>query len=177
MARLKKGITWRKPKRRSTRVSKFKKKSFVKNRPNVHIVKYDMGDPSKQYEFRADLVSKDAVNLRHNCLESARQTSNRLLEKVLGKGNYHLKLRLYPHHILRENPLAAGAGADRMSTGMAHSFGKVVGSAAVVRTGQIIFSIYVNKQHLEVAKKALERASKKLSPSVVIKFTELKKKK
>ena len=46
---------------------------------------------------------------------------------------YFFQLRIYPHHILRENPLAAGAGADRMSTGMKCAFGKPISVAARVK--------------------------------------------
>jgi len=69
---------------------------------------------------------------------------------------------MYPHHHLRENALAAGAGADRMSTGMAHSFGKCVGLAAQVRRGQILIELSVNREHLDLARKALHRAVYKI---------------
>jgi len=73
-----------------------------------------------------------------------------------------LRLRVFPHHVLRNNPLAAGAGADRMSTGMAHSFGKTVGIAARVRKGQAVFEVGINKDKLQFAKDALNRARKKM---------------
>jgi large subunit ribosomal protein L10e len=63
---------------------------------------------------------------------------------------------------MRENPLAAGAGADRMSTGMKHSFGNPIGSAARVRKGQTVMLIKVNKTNLELGKLALKRAGAKL---------------
>ena len=100
--------------------------------------------------------------LRHNAIESARLTCNRYLEKNLGKGNYHFKIRIYPHHVIKENPLATGAGADRMSTGMKKAFGKPIGVAAQVKKNQILFSVGVDKQHKEVAKHSLKRISYKL---------------
>jgi large subunit ribosomal protein L10e len=47
----------------------------------------------------------------------------------------------HPHHILRENKMITGAGADRMQTGMSHSFGSNVGRAAQVKKGQVIFML------------------------------------
>ncbi len=88
-------------------------------------------------------------------------SSNRLLEKKVGK-DYHLKVRVYPFHVLRENPLASGAGADRMSTGMTKAYGKPVGSAARVHAGQTVIEIRVNKENLNAGREAMIRAAKKL---------------
>lgn len=163
MAKLRKGCAYRRIERPYTRHSKFKNKSFVRAKPNILIVKFDLGDPSKEFTNRVDLVSRDNLQIRHNALEAARQTANRVLEKGLGKGNFHLKIRVYPHHILRENPLASGAGADRMSTGMKKSFGKVIGVAARVKDGQTILTLRVNKNQLKTGKLALKRASHKFA--------------
>lgn len=51
---------------------------------------------------------------------------------------------------------------------MAHSFGKPAGLAARVKTGQPIFQLSVDKQHMGIAKQALERAAKKLPCSCTI---------
>jgi len=72
----------------------------------------DLRTGNKKLSFPStdvDLVTKTALQIRHNALESARMTCNRLLETNLGKSGYRLKIRTYPFHILRENPLAAGA--------------------------------------------------------------------
>ena len=74
--------------------------------------------------------------------------------------------------MLREHALASGAGADRFSSGMAHSFGKPIGVAARVKKGQTLFQVSVDKQNLEIAKQALERASKKLPCSCAIQIVE-----
>ena len=81
---------------------------------------------------------------------------------------------MVPHHILRENPLASGAGADRMSTGMAHSWGKPISLAARVHEGQDIMVLDVTKDMLENAKKALKRASYKLPCSCRIQIDPIK---
>jgi large subunit ribosomal protein L10e len=80
----------------------------------------------------------------------------------------------YPHHILRENPLAAGAGADRFSTGMAHSFGKPISVAAQFKKGQPVFRLAINKEKLEVGRSALKRAQYKLPCDCLIEVFENK---
>ncbi len=172
MARIRKFIAYRRLERPYTRVSKYKKKSYVKANPHMTLVKFEMGDPSKKFSHTLNLVSKTDLQIRYNALESARQTANRLVENKLGKKAYFFKFKVYPHHVLRENPLAAGAGADRMSTGMSHSFGKAIGRAARVKKGQTVLTIKVNKQNLSTAKTALKRASHKLPNSYRIEVVE-----
>lgn len=162
MAKLRKGVSYRHLKRAYTRRSKFKKKAFIKANPHSKIVRYDMGSSQETFPVKLRLLARAEVQLRNDCIESARQTSNRVLELKVGKTAYHMKIRVYPHHILRENPLATGAGADRMSTGMQLSFGKPIGSAARVRDGQTIFEVGCAPQHVDTAKLALRRASYKL---------------
>lgn len=171
MARLRKFVAYRRLERPNTRVSKFKKHSFVKANPAHTIVRFDMGHQQKKFDYRLELVSKADLQIRHNAIESARQTSNRMLEKTLGN-EYTLKVMIYPHHILRENPLAAGAGADRFSTGMAHSFGKPISKAARVKTGQTMFRLDVNKINIETAKKALQRAQYKIPCGCLIEISK-----
>ncbi len=170
MARIRKFSAYRKVERPYTRVSKFRNKSFIRSSPNLKIVRFEMGDPRKEFTYTLELVSKTNLQIRHDAIESARQGANRVLEKELGKNGYFMKIMVYPFHILRENPLASGAGADRMSTGMKMSFGKAIGAAAQLKKGQKVCIARVNKSGIDVAKKALDRASKKLpnSYSVVV---------
>lgn len=172
MAGLRKGHSYTKVKRAYTRRSKFKSKEYIKAIPNSKLVRYDMGDVRKQYPYRLDLVSKQAIQLRHNSLESSRQVVNRMLNKYLGN-NYYLKMRVYPHHVLRENKMITGAGADRMSTGMQLAFGRAVGIAARVQKGQSIISAKVNAEHIEIAKKALRRARPRLPGQYTVVITKL----
>jgi large subunit ribosomal protein L10e len=168
MARLRKFSAYRSVERPYTRISKFKKKSFIKANPNINVVRFEMGDPNRKFDISMDLVSKDDLQIRHNAIESARQSSNRLLEHKIGQGGYFYKIRIYPHHILRENPVASGAGADRFSTGMQHAFGKPIGKAAQVKKGQIIATVAVDKAHLKIGKLALQRIAHKLPGSCTI---------
>jgi len=174
MARIRKFISYRKIERPYTRTSKYQGKSYVKVNPNIKVVAFETGSPMKKFQYTLSLISKTDLQIRDNALESAKQTSNRILEKTIGLAAYHLKIKPYPHHVLRENPIAAGAGADRFSTGMQKSFGKPIGVAAQVRKGQTIFQISVDEANLGLAKTALSRASKKLPCSCTIQSMENK---
>jgi large subunit ribosomal protein L10e len=162
MAKLRKFAAYQKIERPYTRVSKFSNQNYVRGGfPNIKITKFDMGNPNGKFDTTLRLNSTRKMNVRHNALESVRMTCNRLLEKNLGK-EYHFRIKIYPHHVLRENPLAAGAGADRMSTGMKKSYGKTVGAAAIVKEGQTIVEVRLNKANIRLGKEALSRASKKI---------------
>jgi large subunit ribosomal protein L10e len=162
MAKLRKFSAYQRLERPYTRISKFSKKNYVRGGfPHLKLTKFEMGDPKAAFELTLLLKSKRDINVRQDALEAARMSSNRVLEKTLGK-NYYFRIRVYPFHVLRENPLAAGAGADRMSTGMQRSYGKPIGAAARVFEGQTIIELRVDKQHIALAKQALVRASQKL---------------
>ncbi len=137
-------------------------KSYVRARPVCRVVRFRMGDSNKAYAHTLHLISKEGVQVRDNAMESARKSMNHLLEKDIGKNQYDLQIRMYPHHVLRENPLASGAGADRMSTGMAHPFGKPIGRAAQIYKDKILVTVRVPEAHFLTAKHALKRASYKL---------------
>ena len=174
MARIRKFTSYRRLERPNTRISKYKKKSYVKANPVHNIVRFNMGAPKKKFKYTLNLNSKIDLQIRHNAIESARQSSNRLLENNLGPKGYALSIVVYPHHILRENPVAAGAGADRFSTGMSHSFGKPLSRAAQIKKGQTIFRLKVNKKDLVLARTALKRVQHKLPCSCLIETIENK---
>jgi len=162
MAKLRKNAAYQKLERPYTRISKYTKKNYVRGGfPHMKIIKFDMGDPNKKYDSVVKLNICKSMHVRHNALESARLTSNRYLEKSLGK-NFHLRIKVYPFHVLRENPLASGAGADRMSTGMKKSFGKSIGCAARMKEGQTVIELRIDKEHIKIGKEALSRSAKKL---------------
>lgn len=162
MARLRKFSAYRTLDRPYTRFSKYKQKSYVRSKPVCKIPRFEAGDRVNPFECQVHLVTKSALQIRDNALEAARQASNRYLEKTLTKTGYGLKFRVYPHHVLRENPLASGAGADRLSTGMKKSFGKAIGVAAQLRVGQPIITVRVKKEHIPVVREAFRRATSKL---------------
>jgi large subunit ribosomal protein L10e len=154
----------RKPARMYTRVSghAYVRREYMRGVPGSKITIFDMGNSSIEFPVSLSLVAKEACQIRHNALEAARIFANRYLVKGVGRKNFHLKIRLYPHHVLRENKLATGAGADRVSSGMRHAFGRAVGTAARVKREQKMLSVAIEGQNVEYAKEALKRASYKL---------------
>ena len=167
MARLRKFVAYRKLERPYTRISKYKSKSYIKARPSVKISRFDMGNTKGKFEYRIYVKAKVSTQIRQEALESARQTANRVLESKCGKNMYKMKLLKFPHHILRENPLATGAGADRLSSGMKHSFGKTIGIAAQVFKGESIFYIETDKSNLNWALLAAKRISHKIPCKII----------
>lgn len=161
MAKLIRACAWRRLERPYTRKSKYRAKAYVRATPQNKVVKFEMGNLSKEGPMVVLLRSKVDVQIRHNALESARKSANRVLENKLGRSAYKLKFRVFPHHILRNNPLASGAGADRMSTGMKMSFGKAVGIAARIYQDQPILEVHCEKKDIPTAKLALTRARHK----------------
>src|SRR3990172_7219762 len=177
MARLRKFCCYRDLKRAYTRFSKYKKLCYIRARPANRISRYT-GGTQDVFQVKVHLIPKIDLQIRDAALESARQTSNRVLENALGKTGYFFQMRVYPHHILRENPLASGAGADRLSTGMAHNYGKPIGIAAQIKKGQPIFTVKTNKEHVPLARFAMKRASYKLpcACSIIVEEIVAKKK-
>jgi large subunit ribosomal protein L10e len=140
----------------------YVRREYMGGVPGSKITIFDMGNPSGDFPVSLSLVAKESCQVRHNALEAARIFANRYLVKGVGRKNFYLKIRLYPHHVLRENKLATGAGADRVSSGMRHAFGRAVGTAARVKRGQKMLTVAVEEDNVEQAKEALRRASYKL---------------
>ena len=84
-----------------------------------------------------------------------------------------MKIRVYPHHVLRENKMITGAGADRMQTGMQLSFGRPIGVAAQIKKNQKVISVSVDETHVPLAKKALRLARPRLPGSYSIDIVKL----
>jgi large subunit ribosomal protein L10e len=174
MAGLRKFKCYRTVKRAYTRKSKFKRKSYIKTVPVSKIVRYSMGTATNDYKYEVNLSTTERIQVRDNAIESARIVSNRQLENKLGKTEYYFRIRTYPHHILRENKMLVGAGADRMQTGMQQSFGRVVGIAVQLKKDQKIFSVYVNKSGLEAARDSLKAAIRRLPFHGSVKVNEIR---
>ncbi|MCD6248406.1 MAG: 50S ribosomal protein L16 [Hadesarchaea archaeon] len=140
----------------------YTRKEFIKRTPGIRVILFDRGNPDRDFPVVMTLIADEKGQIRHNALEAARVAANRVLESEAGRNNYHLKLRIYPHQILRENPMAVGAGADRISDGMRLAFGKPIGAAARVTSGQKILTVRVPKEFVQLGKEALRRAAMKL---------------
>jgi len=135
---------------------------YIKSIPPVTIPKFDLGNPSGQFDCTLKLVVMRSGQVRQNALEAARQMANKYLSSKLGEQNYFLRISVFPHHILRENKMMAMAGADRLQDGMRLSFGTPIGRAARVESGQVLMTVKVKRNNLEHAKEALRRAASKL---------------
>lgn len=172
MAKLRKWCAYRKVERPYTRWSKSRKKAFVKSRPGKKVIKYDMGDIKgghDQFPLHLTLVTKDTAQLRTNSIEASRITGLKRLEKALGRSGFYFRIRAVPHQMVRENPLAAGAGADRLSTGMKHSFGKIIGTSCQVHEGKVIYDLFMKKEDELLGRDTLKRMSKKLTIRTCVK--------
>jgi len=154
---------WRRLERPYTRVE------YIDGVPGIRIRQFEMGNKSGDFPVMVTLVAEEAVQIRDVALEAARLAAGKYMSKMAGASNFKLKIRIYPHHILREHKMAVGAGADRISQGMRRAFGKPVGRAARVFPGTKIMSVWVKPEHFDFAKEALKRASQKLpTPTKII---------
>lgn len=142
--------------------------------PGSKIVQFEMGNLSQEFPTEVDLIVEESCQIRHSALEAARITVNRRLMKSVGRSNFHFKVRIFPHHVLRENKQATGAGADRVSEGMRLAFGKAVGTAARVDANQKILTVYSTPQYLEKVKDALNHGGHKLPTPSHLKVSEIK---
>jgi len=165
MAKLRPARTCRDWQRPWTRTSKrVVKMAYVRGAPDSHIRKFDMGNVKdfKKYEIGVDVITNKRCQIRHNTLEAIRMTVNRYMEKNCERTNFYFKIRVYPHHVIREHAILSGAGADRLSQGMKHAFGRPSGRAARVKEGQPIISIYTYKKFEKFAKDAGRKAKSRL---------------
>src|SRR3989344_8790067 len=145
---------------------KVHKKNYIGAAPGLKTRQFNTGNPEKQFNRILDLIVDEDIQIRDNALESVRLAVNRYMFKVLGKEGYFMKIRVYPHHILRENKQAQGAGADRISKGMSLSFGTPIGRAARVKKGSVIISVLIDEKDGEKAKPGMMGANPKLPCAV-----------
>lgn len=161
-----------------TRKSTKKAHNFIKTVPSQKIVRFKLGDIPKgeagKFEFIIKLKTLDNVTIRDNALEAARQYITKQLDTLL-PGQYYFRVMIYPHHILRENKMLTGAGADRMQTGMQLSFGKTIGRAAMIKAGGEIFQVHVSTlKATQIVRKILNIIRAKLPGSKTIELIENK---
>jgi len=156
-----------------TRISNNPSDSFITGIPVSKISHFDMGNLSGKFNTEISVVAETPIQIRHNALEAARIVVTQTMDKDPGTNNYRFKVRVYPHHVMRENVMATGAGADRVQEGMRNSFGKPFGRAARITSGQIVMSVYINEDEdlLKRVKTVLRTAIKKLPSSMKIVVT------
>lgn len=138
------------------------RKEYMGGVPNPRITQFVLGNKTSEFPVKLSLTAIERCHVRHNALESARITINRAMEKKVGTTNFRVRIRVYPHVVLRENKQATGAGADRVSQGMRAAFGKNVGTAAEIKANQIIMTVETSEQFIEASKQALRKAGMKI---------------
>lgn len=151
------------------------KKAFIRGVPGIRIFHFDMGNAKKKYKYVTKLNVKNAVQIRGTALEATRIVVNRTIQKTIGLENYYFQIKAYPHHVMRENAIISGAGADRLQTGMKHAFGRTIGKAARLKRNQTLMSVKVmNRQDAEKARTAFKKVVAKLPTPCKIVIEELK---
>lgn len=139
----------------------YTRREYMGGVPHDRIVQYNIGDPNGKFELEMKLIGQEMCQVRHTALESCRVAANRILMKG-GASNFHMRINVYPHNVLRENKVATGAGADRVSQGMRAAFGKPVGTAARVFPGAELITLRTTPANFVRGKEALRKAAFKL---------------
>lgn len=139
----------------------YTRREYMGGVPVCRVTQFDTGNLREAFPVSLSLGCEEAAQVRDSALEAARISAVRVLEKT-APNQYHLKVRRYPHQILREHKMAMGAGADRISDGMRGAFGKPVGHAVRAQIGMELMTIYTTDGHVLDAKEALRKASHKL---------------
>ncbi|MCL4404563.1 50S ribosomal protein L16 [Candidatus Marsarchaeota archaeon] len=149
------------------------RKNYIRAKPHTSLLVFNMGVDKPDFDTVFTLKTKQAIQLRSNSIESARQMINKHLE-LTAPGDFYFKVLVYPHMIIREHRMATGAGADRISQGMSHAFGKPsqgmshafgkpVSVAARLREGQPLFMVKTKAKNAQHVRESFRRASSKLS--------------
>jgi len=139
----------------------YTRQEYMGGIPTCRVTQFDTGNLRTEFPLSLSLGTEEAAQVRDTALEAARVSAVRVLEKT-APNEFHLKVRRYPHQILREHKMAMGAGADRISDGMRRAFGKAVGHAVRAEIGSELLTVYTTEAHLADAKEALRKASHKL---------------
>lgn len=145
--------------RRPARCYRYcKNKPYIKSRylrgvPESKIRIYDVAAKKEsvdRFPFIMHLVSDEREQITSEATEAARVCANKYLTKMLGKDNFHLRMRLHPYHVIRVNKMLSCAGADRLQTGMRHAFGKPLCLSSRIKIGQIMISVrYGNRTEIK----------------------------
>jgi large subunit ribosomal protein L10e len=180
MAKLRKSSAYSKKYARPyTRTSKKRTKSYIKTKPPIKLVKFNMGNQkaynTNKFDTLITMVSEERIQARDNALEAVRQAITRKLDKTM-QGQFYFEVKVYPHHILRENKMLTGAGADRMQSGMKHSFGKTAGRAAMIPKGKEIYLIAISgEKNSKIVREVLKSVKSKLPCKTKVITEKIKK--
>ncbi|MEN2975272.1 MAG: 50S ribosomal protein L16 [Candidatus Caldarchaeales archaeon] len=155
----------------------YTRSDYIHGPPHPRISKYSMGTYREDYTYELLLVAREDMQIRDASIESARIAADKYLSRRAGEGNYFLEIKAHPHHVLRENKMIFGAHADRLQEGMRRAFGKPVGRAAQVYSGDPVLRVLTYDNWVQIAKEALELASKKLPKNYSIVMNKISEKK
>lgn len=175
---LRKALTYSKRYARPyTRVSRAKAKAYIKVVPHNKVVKYSVGNlkafQEGKFPFVLRLMASEPCQIRDNALEASRQLLTKQFDEQL-PNTYFLELKVHPHHIQRNNKAAAGAGADRLSSGMSRAFGTIEGRAAIVHAGADIFVIHCeNESAARIVREGLRMTKAKLPCGTTLRFEKV----
>ncbi len=153
----------------------YTRKEYIKSIPESKIKIFEMGNPNGDYTHAILLISDEKAVILSRSLESARVTAHRYLTDTIGRENYFLRIRPYPHEIIREVKFLGTAGADRIQKGMRHAWGKPTDRAARIDIGQIIIECWIHQKHLNAALEAIRRAKHKIGSKTRIEILPLTK--
>jgi len=172
---LRPNVCYRGKHRPYTRTSKsVQRKDYITGIPGSKISQFEMGKKGGDFDTRVEIIAQHSGTIRHNTLEAMRIVASRHLQK-LGTFNFFFKIPNYPHHILRENPMATGAGADRFSQGMRASFGKPIGRATQVKSDDVIVYVHTSHKYGESVKQCLKKACYKLGLKTRVEVRDMTK--
>ena len=168
----------KKPATPYTRNSRRKNKAYIKTIPHVKVAKFTLGDQKGfregKHKFLIRLVSNEDILVRDNAIEAGRMHIHKIMEEQI-PGQYFFAVKVHPHHFLRNNKTSGVAGADRLSTGMSHSFGVIEGRAAIVPKGKDIFFIScADEKGARIIREAIESVKAKMPCAVKVIFEQLK---
>jgi len=152
----------------------YTRTEYIHGAPQPKITRFNMGTIKDDYNIVLLLKVNEKAFVRDRALEALRINVNRLLQKKIGGQNYYFSILVYPHHVLRENKMMTGAGADRLQEGMRRAFGKPIGRAAPVEKGQIIAKVYTYTQYVDAATYALRAGASKIPKGARIEINYIK---
>ncbi|KAK6089247.1 hypothetical protein P3W45_001766 [Vairimorpha bombi] len=142
----------------------YHKSRFCKSVPDLKLKIWDSGRRKADvldFPICINLVSHARENISEQALDAARIAAHHYMVKTAGRDNFHLRVNVYPFHVLRINKMLSCAGADRLQTGMRQSFGKPEGRVARIFFNQNVMSIRTKKGNEAAAVEALTRSRHK----------------
>ena len=147
----------------------YPKSRFCRGVPDPRIQRFETGKRdacTQDLPCCVKLILLERENISGESLEAARVSTNRYMMKTTTKDSYHIRINLHPFHVIRINKMLSTAGADRLQTGMRHSFGKPDGTVARAYFGAQIMQIRCAHQHVKNAVEAFRRGSYKFAGHV-----------